>query len=267
MSLPTIEETRRALAEGSGAGVKIGILDSGVETAHPALAGLELADDVAIVSGEQTLEIQSGEGIDVFGHGTAIAYVIRQLAPEAKLSSIRVLGEGLRSRTEIIREGVRQAYDLDCDILNCSFGCRGDGKYVMSYKEWVDEGYLLGRHIVAACNNSYMLLPEWPAYFPTVIATNMAVCKEEDRIFRRPGNLIEFAARGVDVSLPWRGGEYKTVTGSSYAAPRLAALLARLLSVHPGLSVLAAKELLLRVAEPFTREAAGPNAPERLFGC
>jgi subtilisin len=55
------------------------------------------------------------------------------------------------------------------------------------------------------------------------------------------------------------GNARKTVTGSSYAAPRLAALLARLLSVYPGLPPLEAKAALHRIAEPLHPAVLGSN--------
>src|SRR6185369_10697156 len=102
--LPTIDHARAALAQGTGRDVKIAILDSGIETSHPLLNGLTLADDLAIVDEGFQIAIVPGNGRDAYGHGTAIAAIIHQLAPEARLGSFRVLGQHLRSRTLLIRE-------------------------------------------------------------------------------------------------------------------------------------------------------------------
>ena len=85
------------------------------------LVGRELADDLHVVDSGIQVELKSGDGTDIFGHGTAIAGVIRRIAPDAEIGSIRVLGESLASRSVIIREGIRQAIDRDYRILNCSF--------------------------------------------------------------------------------------------------------------------------------------------------
>jgi subtilisin len=75
----------------------------------------------------------------------------------------------------------------------------------------------------------------------------------EDALYRhQPGALVEFAALGVNVCLPWKDGQWATNTGSSFAAPRLSALLARLLSVYPALFPWEAKALLLRTATPLS---------------
>jgi subtilisin family serine protease len=252
------DEARDALERGTGAGVRLAIIDSGVEVGHPNLAGLELADDVAIANDGVRLTAVPGEGRDVYGHGTAIASIVKRIAPDVTLGSFRVLDAGLGSRTAIIREGVRQAIDRGYQILNCSFGCRGEAKYVMQYKDWVDESYLKRIHVIAACNNFDVTVPEWPGHFPTVITVNMARTAGL-AFFYSAGNLVEFAAAGDRVEVAWKGGEQKTVTGSSYAAPHVAGLLARLLSVHPDVSPLEAKALLHRIAEPLRNDVAGSN--------
>jgi subtilisin family serine protease len=244
---PTIEKARCFLQQGRGRNVKIAVLDSGVDVSHPLLQGLTLADDVAIIEQGGRLGVASGEGRDLFGHGTAIAGVLQALAPEAEIGSFRVLGQELRSRSRIIREGVRQALDRGYHILNCSFGC-GREDQVILYKDWIDEAYVLGRHIVASCNNVDFLKPEWPGHFPTVITVNFNESPDPEFFYCRSGTLVEFYARGQDVEVPWQGGGRKKVTGSSFAAPHLAALLARLLSGYPWLSPLEAKALLRHLA-------------------
>ena len=255
---PTLQEARRFLKEGRGKGVKIAILDSGVESSHPRLGGLELADDVAIV--EEGLQIRAvpGKGHDSFGHGTAIAGILRRVAPEAQLGSFRLLGDRLRSRTLVIAAGVRLALERGYHILNCSFGSSREDQ-VLTYKEWLDEAYMRGRHIVASCNNLDDTKREWPGHFPTVITVAFAKCAEPTSFFSRRGHLVEFAAAGQDVEVAWLGGGCKQVTGSSFAAPHLAGVLARLLSGCPSLSPLHAKALLQQLALPWP-EAEWPHA-------
>lgn len=254
----TPEDALAAIREGRGRGVKIAILDSGVEASHPALGGLELIDDIAVVEDGMKLKVVPGDGRDLFGHGTAVAGIIRETAPEAEIGSIRVLGESLSARTAIILEGARQAIERGYHILNCSLGC-GVPEHVLKYKSWVDEAYLKGVHVVAACNNQDSSRPEWPGFFTSVMTVNMARTEQNEELYYKPGHLVEFAARGVDVEVPWSGGGMKKVTGSSFAAPRVAGMLACLLSEVPRISPLQAKALFHRLARPWTKEVTGPN--------
>jgi subtilisin family serine protease len=253
---PSLDEARSFLEEGTGRGIKIAVLDSGVETAHPQLAGLELADDLAITEEGGRLCATPGSGHDNFGHGTAIAGILREVAPEAALGSFRLLGERLHSRSRIIRQGVLEALARGYHILNCSFGCAREDQ-VLLYKDWVDAAYVRGRHIVASCNNQDYSKREWPGHFPTVISVNFTRCSEPTRFFWRRGSLVEFAARGQDVGVAWLEGGRKQVTGSSFAAPHLAGLLARLLSGCPTLSPLHAKALLQKLASPWPEPENG----------
>lgn len=246
-SWPTLEEARSFLRQGTGRGVKVAVLDSGVEARHPRLRGLELADDVAIADDGLKLAAVPGEGRDLFGHGTAIAGIIRELAPEARIGSFRVLGENLRSRTMLICEGARLAMERGYHILNCSFGCSREDQ-VLVYKNWIDEAYLQGCHIVAACNNVDFTKREWPGHFPSVVSVNFASCEQPDALFWEPGHLVEFAARGRDIEVAWAGDGIKKVTGSSFAAPHVAGLLARLISRCPDITPLHAKTLLQKLA-------------------
>ncbi len=241
------------MAEGTGKGIKVAVIDSGVEIDHPELDGLELSDDVSILRYASRYRIVENCGKDAYGHGTAVAAIVRKLAPEAEIGSFRVLGEGLTSRNDLVAEGVRQAIDRGYHILNCSFGCRGDDSLLPVCKRWVDEAYVNGVHIVAACNNQNFTIPEWPAHFPSVISVNMMDCSAED-VYHVPGTLIEFGARGINLEVAWKDGSRKKVMGSSYATPHVSAAIARMLTANPDLSPLHVKDLLHRVA---TQRAPG----------
>ena len=252
-----LAEAKRALVEGTGKGIRVAVLDSGVEAGHPRL-GLNLVDDLAVVAEKNRLRVIKGGERDSFGHGTAVAGVIHELAPDAKIGSIRVLGHDNTSRTIIICRAAQEALDRGYHIINCSFGC-GVENQVLDYKTWVDEAYLKGVHVVAACDNIDFSKTEWPAYFSSVIAVNMAEADDGDVFYYQRDTLVEFAARGVNVTVAWAGGGEKVVTGSSFAAPRLSGMLARLLSVFPDLTPLEAKAIFRKLALPWTQKIAAQN--------
>jgi len=256
----TLDETESALLHGDGAGVKIAVIDSGIEVSHQALAGLTLADDLMFVKSGQQLTIAEGKGIDRYGHGTAIASIIRKVAPAASIGSFQAFNHDLKSTSVVIALAAREAIRRGYNVLSCSFGCSGVKDYIMLHKDWVDEAYINGVHIVSACNNQNVSIKEWPSYFPSVISVNMARVADTSLVLRRAGRMVEFAAQGTDLELPWLGGTIKRgESGSSYAAPVVAALVARLLGRHPNVSPLAAKALLQQIAKPWSREFAADN--------
>ena len=244
---PHLQEARAALVAADGSGVRVAVLDSGIDTTHPDLAGLTLADDKAFqIDGSFLRAVDNTTG-DAMGHGTAIAWIIRSIAPKAEIGSFRVLDGDLKSRSTIVWEAARHAIERGYHILNCSFGSPGDARCVMPYKEWTDLAYRRNVHIVAGCNNHDVTVREWPGWFPTVITVNLASLPL-DVWQRRADSLVEFSAHGHDVRVPWKGGGERVVSGSSYAAPRLTGWLARLISAYPEMRVEEAKALLRRLA-------------------
>jgi subtilisin family serine protease len=262
----SLEQARSAIVAGTGKGIRVAVLDSGIEISHPGLKGLKLVDDLAFISDGHTIHLEPGAGQDVNGHGTGIAGIIQALAPEARIGSFRVLRMGLydlTSKRDIIRRAALEAIDRGFQILNCSFGCRGEKEFIMEFKDWVDEAYLKGVHVISACSNSDFTQREWPAYFPTVVTVDKTNIKRADQFFYRPGSLVEFVAKGQYSDLLWLGGQKKSGFGTSFAAPVATALLAKLLSVYPGLSPLAAKELLRLIAKPWPPGRGGKSQRTR----
>jgi subtilisin len=250
ISWPDLALARRALEEGDGAGVKVAIIDSGVDVSHPALAGLTLEDEVTVSCDGVNLRIEDSAGGDVYGHGTAVAGLLHGMAPGARLGSFRALDSSNHARSFVIAECVNQAINRGYQVINCSFGCRGLPRYVMDYKEWVDRAYLEGVQIVAACSNLDSGIREWPAYFPSVVSVRGIDCGV-DELYHHPRRHVSFFARGERVEVPWLHGATKVETGSSYAAPLVSGRIARLLGRMPFLNPAAVKPLLAELAVPY----------------
>lgn len=248
----TPNEIRRALKGGDGAGVRIAILDSGIDCTHPGLANAHIDDDVSIVSEGGCVRVKEESDGDVFGHGTAVAGIIHQTAPKATLGSFRVLGHFKESRAAVIREGIREAKERGYHIVQCSFGAPARALDAATYKGWIDFLYLHGIHIVAAGSNSGFQTAEWPAHFPTVIGVGADPLNREHLVLAAEQlGLIEFLTRAEEPEALWPGGGTRQLVGSSFAAPRVAGWLARILSRHPGLHPLLAKAALRVAAQPL----------------
>jgi subtilisin family serine protease len=230
-----------AIEEGDGQGVRIAVLDSGVEIAHPDFHGRHLGHDlVPDASGG----MRKGSGEDMYGHGTAVSGIIWSLAPKAEIGSFRVLGSSLSARTAQVAVAARVSITMGYKILNCSFGC-GISGHLPIYKEWVDNALLSGIHVVAASGSPES--SEWPAYLSSVLGVDCALTNDGGLRYL-PGRMVEFAAPAAEVRVPWKNGGHRIMTGSSFAAAWLSGMLARLLSVYPEIDPMLAKSLLRRVA-------------------
>lgn len=241
------------IGRATGAGVRVAIVDSGVETSHRALAGADIACmTITTLPGRRTSVVPDSMG-DLSGHGTAVAAVIREFAPGASITSVRVLSADLRGTSERILGALNWAIEERFDVINCSFGT-SDLAFLEGYKRVVDRAFCANVMIVSACNNFDSRRIELPGWFPTVISSDHGTF-EGLAFERRPGDMVEFAARGRDVRLPWRRGTYQVVTGSSFAAPHVAALVARLRELRPTWNACEMKAALYALARGATPEA------------
>lgn len=240
-----------AARRGDGRGVRVALLDSGIERRHPKFGGASFDDDLCFTGAGNGDAPKDAGGMDFFGHGTAVAAVLLQTAPAVTIGSFRVLGGEAYGRDEIIRRAALEAIARGYHIIHCSFGASGSPFTVMSFKSWVDAAYLAGVHVVAACNNGGSSVRVWPAHFTSVVAVDFSASASNQSVQRREGTLVEFAARGGNGSrLPWRDQTMRTISGTSFSAPVATGLIARILSAYPGIHPDQMKMILREIAEP-----------------
>jgi subtilisin len=114
------EVTREWAWGGStGRGVTVCILDSGVEPGHELVGAVDRAVAVSLDADGNPLVEEDTEG-DLCGHGTACAGVVRSLAPECTIVSVRVLGAGFSGSGEILLAGLRWAVEQRYSVVNMS---------------------------------------------------------------------------------------------------------------------------------------------------
>ena len=135
-----------AWGEGTGNGVRVAVVDSGIDATHPAVGqvhgGVVIEPDDNAVDG---IRIVPGEHQDLYGHGTACAAIIRGLAPGCELYSVRVLGPALTGRGRVFGAGLRWAIDNGMDVVNLSLSTRSRAN-VEAFYELVDEAVIQQRH-------------------------------------------------------------------------------------------------------------------------
>lgn len=229
----------------TGAGVRVGIIDSGLEAAHPRLNG-RVTQSVAVEMVEGEPQIVSDEAVDLYGHATACGGIILGLAPDVELVSIRVLGGDLRGKGTAFAAGLEWAIDNGVGVLNLSLSSKSEALFPV-FHDLADRAYFRGVALVCAANN--VPAASYPSLFSSVFS--VAAHGEPDpwRIYYNPAPPVEFGAWGVDVPIAWKDGGSTVATGNSFAAPHVAAMVALILAKHPGLTPFEVKAVLAAVAD------------------
>jgi subtilisin len=249
--LPLADPRAYAWAGSTGAGVRVCVIDSGVDGTHPLVGGVERA--VCFETGEdgERRVVEDGEG-DLFGHGTACAAIIRSLAPECEIHSVRTLGRDLTGAGAVLIAGIGWAIDEGYDIVNLSLSTT-KSQFVAELHELADRAYFANTLIFAAAHN--MPVASYPWRFPAVVSVGSHSGTDPFEFYANPEPPVEFLARGVNVELAWL--EHSTIhaTGNSFATPHMAGLAALTLAKHRGLKPFELKALL-RAAANNVRSAA-----------
>ena len=243
----------------TGSGVRVAVIDSGIEADHPLLEGAVDSEGGVefVVDHSGRVEKRHGPHADVYGHGTACAGIIHALAPAASITSVRVLDDGLRGRAAAFHAGLSWAVDNGFDVINLSLGA-AKREWALAFHDACDRGYFANTFIVTAANNIHR--ESFPSLFASV--TSVASNNSDDplRFHFNPEPPTEFLARGIDVVVPWLGGTTITTTGNSFAAPHITGFAALIKAKHPELRPFQIKTALW-AASANVREspATAPN--------
>lgn len=237
--------TREAAWGGSaGEGVRVCIVDSGVDPTHPRVG--ELARSVVMELDEDgSARAVDDDAGDVAGHGTACAAIVRELAPACELASVRVLGEQLTGSGGKLLAGLAWAVEQGFDVINLSLSTRKRA-FVDELRDLADRAYFGRALIVASAHN--MAVQSFPWRFSSVVSVGTHDAPDPLEFHYNATPPVEFFARGVDVEVAWLGGSTITATGNSFATPHISGLCARILGKHPGLTPFQVKSLLCLTA-------------------
>ena len=233
-ALPLPEPVREWAWGGStGAGVQVAVVDSGVDPAHPLVGSV--AGQVAFETdsdADDGVRLVPGPPEDLVGHGTACAAIIRSLAPDVSLHSVRVLGANARGTGGRLLAGIRWAVAAGMDVVNLSLSSRSDAWFAALHQA-VDDARSRGTVLVCAANN--VPGPTYPAEFSSVISVAARPGNDPWDLAANPHPPVDFGARGIDVEVAWAGGGRIIATGNSFAAPHVAAMAALVRAKHPSL--------------------------------
>ncbi len=243
-----------ALAKGEK--ILIAVIDSGVDTTHPELAGMVEDSFDALKSDEKA-----------HTHGTAIAGAIvarsklMGTAPEARILAARAFSAektSVEATTYSIRQSLDWAMERGARIINMSF----TGPRDPSLEEKMGQARQKGIVLIAAAGNGGPSAPKaYPAAYPNVIA--VTATDAEDKLFKgaNRGGYIAVAAPGVDLLLPAPEVGYQVTTGTSFAAAEVSGIVALMLERKPDLTPDGVRKALTATARDL-----GPTGVDIQFG-
>jgi subtilisin family serine protease len=247
--------------------VRVAVLDTGIDTAHPAFMGRLIAghdfvdNDIDPSEGGSTLDAG-------FGHGTHVAGLVALSAPEAKIMPIRVLDASGRGNVWVLAEAIMHAVDPDGDpntddgahVINLSVGTTqvtrllttavelatcsddDDGEAQDDYSDPgfdVDRARCNVRHgsvVVSAAGNSGSATErQYPAAETAEGALSVTATKQNGKLasFANRGPWINVAAPGNQINSALPGGQWGTWSGTSMATPLVAGVAALLKQANP----------------------------------
>jgi subtilisin family serine protease len=256
----------------TGAGVSIGILDTGIDLDHPDL-------NVDVARGLNCMG--SGPPEDGHGHGTHVAgtaAAVRNgdgvvgVAPDAVVVPIKVLDDSGVGTDATVICGIDYLTALATDgdptndiaVANMSLGEQGaagnctDGGLHEAMCESIAAGVT---YVVAAGNSSIDASGFVPAAYPEVITVSAMVdldgepggaagcylfiyCDDDFAFFSDYGAVVDVIAPGVNIYSTWMGGGYRASDGTSMAAPHVAGVAALVKAANPALAPVDIEALL-----------------------
>jgi subtilisin family serine protease len=229
----------------TGRGVRVALLDSGADAAilarrHPAMKPL--------AGGRFTAD--RPEPLPYLGqqsspHGTTVADIVLGLAPEAELFIGDVFGPSGFCEVETVVKAIAWAVDVwKCRIVNLSLGIVEQRLGQLPRRQLllraIEDAYYKDVLIVAAAHNDHPFTKSYPALFgPPLVSVDKRLFDEPTQFAYRLHERVEFQAHG-------RGqlGPFANEPATSWAAPHLTAIAARLLSLKPDLKPFEIKTLL-----------------------
>lgn len=225
----------------TGKGVKVAVLDTGVNPDTPSLKGQVLGDEVPDAVSHNATE-------DYDGHGTSMAELIagtgagggmQGLAPGTKIIPIRMLVNGVKNETEKKKtpsaaDAIKAAADSDAQIINMSYG----GRFIDPDEEKaIKYAHSKGKLMFAGTGNDAESknVIDYPAAYPYVVGVAAADDKGKVGEFSEYGNYVDLSAPGLNVPT-WCDATFRSYCdgrGTSMATAIASASAALIWSAHP----------------------------------
>ncbi|MFD7341562.1 S8 family serine peptidase [Streptomyces violascens] len=255
----------------TGKGIKVAVVDTGVNPDTPSLKGQVLTQDVP-------QSAAYGATKDYQGHGTSMAELIagtghggglKGLAPDAKIIPLRIYLGTLKDPaekklTQSPAAGIRAAADTDAKIVNLSYG---GGTPTPAEADAVKYAISKGKLLFAATGNEEATnegLIEFPAAYPGVVGVSAADEKGTVTNFSQSGNYVDLASPGLNTPA-WCDTtfqKYCNASGTSAASAIASASAALIWSAHPNWTA----DQVLRTMIDTAGRSWDKNTPSKYLG-
>ena len=219
----------------------------GIEPFHPGVGRLARSVSLERDGDDFSVHEQAQPG-DLVGHGTACAGIIRSIAPDVELVSVRVLGPNNRASGSAFARALEWVVEQHIDVVNLSLSSRSEELFAI-FHELADDAYFRNCLLVSAASNTPGQA-SYPSLFSSVISVASHDISDPLTFFYNPRPPVEFGAWGVNVPVAWLGGSTLVASGNSFAAPHITGLAALVRSKYPMLTAFELKSVLSAVATP-----------------
>jgi subtilisin len=218
----------------TGAGVKVAVIDSGIDYNHPDISqnyigGWDFVND-------------DSDPMDDYGHGTFVAGIVAAVyngagvvgvAPDVELYALKVLDNTGNGWWSDVIAALEWAVSHGIAVTNNSYG---DDSVPFAVRDAFDSAEAAGVLNVAAAGNSGNADGGgdnviYPARFASVIAVAATDESESRASFSSTGPAVELSAPGVSIYSTTLGGGYGSGSGTSFASPHVAGAAALVISV------------------------------------
>jgi thermitase len=234
---PNLMRLPQAFTVTRGAGVTVAVLDTGVDTSHPALAG-HLVDGYDFVDNDDDPSEVGTAGVDRgYGHGTFVSGLVALTAPDARIMPVRVLDPSGMGDVWRLAKSMVWAASNGANVINLSLGT-----YTRTHvaNELISNLSANGRGVVvvAAAGNAASNLPQFPAGEGGSRLLSVAATTPLDTLalFSDFGSWVDVAAPGAGIWSTIPGGQYATWSGTSMATGLASGDAALVRAAYPSLS-------------------------------
>lgn len=240
----------------SGKGVKIAVIDSGVNADHPDFRSDTVLSGYNCIAGAA----DPSDCSDNIGHGTMVAGIIAAhtdneldiagIASGAQIVPIKITDTSKLNLSNVFN-GLEKAIQAECDIINMSFGGVINNAEALSVlKEYIDEAEEKGIIVVTAVGNSGHTdnAMNYPAGFDNVIGVGAI---DEDltvSYFSQRNSSVFITAPGNNIVSLSNTDSLMTGLGTSFSTPIVTAVVAIIKEVYPDYSLKEVKELLIKTS-------------------